>query len=67
MAKILDRLPIPPRDDMTFVREELVRLKEPEIIVGVSLSPKTVLSLNANTPGFPAILDRASNGSFSRR
>jgi hypothetical protein len=65
MPRILDRLPIPTRDDVTFVGGEQVRIKAYEIIVWVSLQPERVVDWNPRTPRFPAILDTAHTHNFS--
>src|SRR5436190_23163524 len=65
MPKILDRLPILSRDDVAFVRDEMVRLKAYEIIVWVSLRVESALGWAAETPRFPAILDTAHTHNFS--
>jgi hypothetical protein len=65
MTKILDRLPIPTRDDVAFVGQELVRLKETEIIVWVSLSTRAALEWNPATPRFPGIVDTGHTHNFS--
>lgn len=65
MAKILDRLPIAVRDDITFVGSERVNLKAHEIIVWVSLSVQTVFDWQPGIVHFPAILDPAHTHYFS--
>jgi hypothetical protein len=63
--KILDRLPIPTTETLTFVREEGVRLKEAEIIVWVSLTATQTAEWNPATPRFPAILDTGHTHNFA--
>jgi hypothetical protein len=65
MSKILDHLPIVPRDAAVLVRDETVRLKQAEIIVSVSLTAKSVVGWNPLTPIFPAILDTGHTHNFS--
>lgn len=65
MSKILDRLPIATRDDVVSVRGEPVRLKQAEIIVWVSVTPKSAVGWNPTTPCFPAILDTGHTHNFS--
>jgi hypothetical protein len=66
MANILVRLPIPMRDEVAFVGEEHVRLKEAEIIVWVSVAEKRAgIEPNPNVPRFPAILDTGHTHNFS--
>jgi hypothetical protein len=65
MAKILDHLPIPTKEEMDFVGPEQVRIKECEIITWVSLSVKGILKLDPTAPRFPAILDTGHTHNFS--
>ena len=65
MAKIIDRLPIPVRDDITFVGQDRVHCKADEIIVWVSLSVRKALEWKPGTLRFPAILDTAHTHYFS--
>jgi hypothetical protein len=65
MPKILDRLPIPTKDDIASVQGEMVRIKAHEIIVWVSLSMPNVVELAPNVHRFPAILDIAHTHNFS--
>lgn len=65
MPRILNRLPIPTRDEIAFVRGEMVRIKAHEMIVWVSLSARSVLNLPTDAPRFPAILDTAHTHNFS--
>jgi hypothetical protein len=65
MAKIIDRLPIPARDDLAFVGTDRITLKAYEIIVWVSLSPRKDLAGEPETTRFPAILDTGHTHYFS--
>jgi hypothetical protein len=65
MAKILDRLPVSTRDDITFAGGDRVNLKADEIIVWVSLSVRKALDWQPDTACFPAILDTAHTHYFS--
>jgi hypothetical protein len=65
MARILSRVPIPTRDDLTFMGQEQVRVRAYEILVWVSLQPKQVLEWQPTLRPFPAILDTAHTHNFS--
>jgi hypothetical protein len=66
MPRILDRLPIATRDDVVFVRDEMVRVKGYEVVVWVSLTVEQALAWEG-TPRIPAILDTAHTHNFSIR
>jgi hypothetical protein len=66
MPTILDRVPIPEKDDVTYVGTEMVRVKAYEILVWVSLTPKHPPSdWQPGTRRFPAVLDSAHTHNFS--
>jgi hypothetical protein len=65
MSKILDHLPVVPRDDSVRVRDETIRVKQAEIIIWVSLSVKSVLLWDPAAPRFPAVLDTGHTHNFS--
>src|SRR4051794_14802672 len=67
MPRILNRLPVPTRDDLAFVGQERVRLRAYEIIVWVSLQPERTTTCNPRAPRFPAILDTAHTHNFAIR
>ncbi|HKI38287.1 MAG TPA: hypothetical protein VKA46_40940 [Gemmataceae bacterium] len=64
MARILDRLPVPRQDTMTFVGQEAVTIHAYEILVWVSLAVRDVMD-PARLPRFPALIDTAHTHNFS--
>jgi hypothetical protein len=64
MARILDRLPIPEVEAMTFVGQEMVPIYALEIVVWVSLTSRDVFD-PSRLPRFPALLDTAHTHNFS--
>jgi hypothetical protein len=63
--KILNRLPIPTTDTLTFIGAESVRIKEAEIIVWVSLTVTKSEERHPATPCFPVILDTGHTHNFA--
>jgi hypothetical protein len=67
MPRILHRLPVLTRDDLTFMGQEQVRVRGYEIVVWVSLQPERSLDYDPRARRFPAILDTAHTHNFSIR
>src|SRR4030081_343020 len=65
MSLVSSGAPIATKDDIAFVNGEMVRVKAYEVIVWVSLSPRHVVGLPAETLRMPAILDTAHTHNFS--
>ncbi len=66
MARIIHRLPIPTRDTVAFVGEEVVAVRAYEIPVWMSLAVRDVFDPR-RLPRFPALLDTAHTHYFSIR
>jgi hypothetical protein len=64
MARILHKLPVPQEDAVTFVREEMVRVRAFEAVAWVSLAPGNVYD-PARLPRFPVLLDTGHTHNFS--
>ena len=66
MVRLLHRLPVPERDAVTFVRDEMVPIAAYEIVVWVSLAPRHVLD-PSRLARFPALVDTGHTHNFSIR
>jgi len=63
--KILDRLPIMTADTPIYIGNEMVRLRESQIIVWMSVSSMTQPALPGNAVQFPVILDTGHSHHFA--
>jgi hypothetical protein len=63
--KILDRVPIPRADSRFPVGAEIVRLKQDQIIVWVSLTVESSVLWSPEAPRFPAIVDTGHTHNFA--
>jgi hypothetical protein len=66
MARILHKLPIPQQDTFAFVGDERVPIAAYEIVVWVSLAPRSILD-PSRLPRFPALIDTAHTHNFLLR
>ncbi len=65
MSAILRGVPFLAREDELGVGLERIRIRPYQIIVWVSVVPKTILQLGATVSRFPALLDTGRNHNFS--
>jgi hypothetical protein len=65
MTAILRRLPFSINEDEVTVGRERMRIRPYQIILWVSVTPKSVLTLGTTARRFPAILDTGHNHNFS--